>query len=86
MPVAKTGALSRRERDELKAFGAERGLRVYDDIKRLERDFPEALAAEITRAKAVGLQAWTEALAASDYSRFRDALARHVELRHAYIG
>jgi len=39
-----TGTLSRRERDELKAFGAERGLRVYDDIKRLERDFPEALA------------------------------------------
>src|SRR5919107_5935461 len=47
---------------------------------------PADLAAEITRAKAVGLQAWTEALAASDYSRFRDALARHVELRHAYVG
>jgi len=39
------GALSRRERDELKAFGAERGLRVYDDLKRLDRDFPEAMAA-----------------------------------------
>ena len=47
---------------------------------------PADLAAEITRAKAVGLQAWTEALAASDYSRFRDALARHIELRHAYVG
>jgi carboxypeptidase Taq len=47
---------------------------------------PADLAADITRAKAVGLQAWTEALAASDYSRFRDALARHVELRHAYVG
>ncbi len=34
--VPKTGALSRRERDELKAFGAERGLRVYDDLKKLE--------------------------------------------------
>ena len=34
----------------------------------------------------MGLQAWTEALAASDFSRFRDALARHVELRHAYVG
>ena len=33
-----------------------------------------------------GLQAWTEALAASDYSRFRDSLARHIELRHAYVG
>ncbi|MCS7315898.1 MAG: aspartate--tRNA ligase [Bryobacterales bacterium] len=37
------GALSRRERDELKAFGAERGLRVYDDLKRLEREFPQAM-------------------------------------------
>ncbi len=37
------GQLSRREREELKAFGSERGLRVYDDLKRLERDFPQAL-------------------------------------------
>jgi len=34
--VPKTGVLSRRERDELKAFGTERGLRVYDDLKKLE--------------------------------------------------
>jgi carboxypeptidase Taq len=47
---------------------------------------PADLAADITRAKAVGLQAWTEALAASDYARVRDALARHIELRHAYVG
>jgi aspartyl-tRNA synthetase len=33
--VPKTGTLSRKERDELKAFGTERGLRVYDDLKRL---------------------------------------------------
>jgi len=33
--VPKTGTLSRKERDELKAFGAERGLRVYDDLKRV---------------------------------------------------
>ncbi len=39
-----TGAPSRKERDELKAFGQERGLRVYDDAKRLERDFPEKMA------------------------------------------
>jgi aspartyl-tRNA synthetase len=39
-----TGPVSRRERDELKAFGQERGLRVYDDFKRLERDFPAAMA------------------------------------------
>ena len=39
-----TGAPSRKERDELKAFGQERGLRVYDDPKRLERDYPEKMA------------------------------------------
>jgi aspartyl-tRNA synthetase len=39
-----TGAPSRKERDELKAFGQERGLRVYDDVKRLERDYPYQMA------------------------------------------
>ncbi len=34
--VPKAGGLSRKERDDLKAYGAERGLRVYDDLKRLE--------------------------------------------------
>jgi aspartyl-tRNA synthetase len=38
------GAPSRKERDEFKAFGSERGLRVYDDSKRLDRDYPEAMA------------------------------------------
>jgi aspartyl-tRNA synthetase len=38
-----TGAPSRKERDELKAFGQERGLRVYDDAKRLERDYPDPM-------------------------------------------
>lgn len=42
--VPNVGQLSRRERDEIKAFGQERGLRVFDDIKRLERDYPEAVA------------------------------------------
>ncbi len=41
--IPAVGQLSRRERDEIKAFGQERGLRVYDDLKRLERDFPEKL-------------------------------------------
>jgi aspartyl-tRNA synthetase len=31
-----TGPLSRKERDELKAFGTERGLRVYDDLKKVD--------------------------------------------------
>ena len=42
--IPQTGPLSRRERDELKAFGVERGLRVYDDPKRLERDHPGPMA------------------------------------------
>ena len=42
--IPKTGPVSRKERDELKAFGLERGLRVFDDAKRLERDFPAAMA------------------------------------------
>jgi len=42
--IPKTGALSRKERDELKAFGTERGLRVFDDVKRLDRDFAEPMA------------------------------------------
>ncbi len=46
------GTLSRKERDEIKAAGQERGLRVYDDIKRLERDYPEPLALVRERAKA----------------------------------
>lgn len=43
--IPSTGSLSRKERDELKAFGEERGLRVYDDVKRLERDFPSEMTA-----------------------------------------
>lgn len=42
--IPKTGQLSRKERDELKAYGIERGLRVYDDAKRLDRDYPEPMA------------------------------------------
>jgi aspartyl-tRNA synthetase len=42
--IPNIGTASRKERDELKAFGQERGLRVYDDAKRLDRDFPEQMA------------------------------------------
>jgi aspartyl-tRNA synthetase len=42
--IPNTGPVSRKERDELKYYGQERGLRVYDDAKRLERDYPEAMA------------------------------------------
>jgi len=42
--IPSTGAPTRKERDEFKAFGQERGLRVYDDSRRLERDFPGPMA------------------------------------------
>jgi len=41
--IPSAGQISRKERDDLKAFGTERGLRVFDDAKRLERDFPEIM-------------------------------------------
>jgi carboxypeptidase Taq len=65
-----------------------------DDVRLVHwarRDFeksvrvPADLAAAITHAKATGLQAWQEALAADDFSRFQDALERHLELRHRYV-
>jgi aspartyl-tRNA synthetase len=42
--IPATGAPTRKERDEFKAFGQERGLRVYDDSKRLDRDFAGPMA------------------------------------------
>ena len=46
---------------------------------------PSELAAEMSHADALGQQAWQEARAASDFALFRDALARHVDLRHRYV-
>jgi aspartyl-tRNA synthetase len=50
--VPGAGAPSRKERDELKAFGQERGLRVFDDAKRMDRDFPEQMARVRQRCRA----------------------------------
>jgi aspartyl-tRNA synthetase len=50
--IPKVGQISRKERDELKAIGQERGLRVYDDPKRLDRDFPEQMNAVRARIAA----------------------------------
>jgi len=63
--IPATGPASRKERDELKAFGQERGLRVYDDFKRLERDYPAAMAQVRERCGAAEndlllLAAWAE--------------------------
>jgi aspartyl-tRNA synthetase len=41
--IPKVGAVSRSERDALKEFGKERGLRVFDDPKRLDRDYPDGM-------------------------------------------
>jgi carboxypeptidase Taq len=60
-------------------------------VRWVRRDFektvrvPAELAAEMSRAKATGQQAWEAARAADDFAPFRDALAHHVELRHRYI-
>ncbi|MBM3746399.1 MAG: aspartate--tRNA ligase [Acidobacteria bacterium] len=50
--IPKTGALSRSQRDELRAQGGKLGLRVYDDLKRLERDFAGPMAEVRARAGA----------------------------------
>jgi len=49
--IPKVGQLSRKERDEIKPFAQERGLRVYDDLKRLERDYPDQIAKVRERVK-----------------------------------
>ena len=46
------GTISRKERDEIKAFGQERGLRVFDDPKRLEKDYAGAMEKVRERASA----------------------------------
>jgi aspartyl-tRNA synthetase len=42
--VPGTGPLSRKERDDVKAFGQEKGLRVFDDPKRLDKEYPQQMA------------------------------------------
>ncbi|HXE14673.1 MAG TPA: aspartate--tRNA ligase [Bryobacteraceae bacterium] len=49
--IPKLGQLSRKERDEIKAFGQERGLRVFDDQKRLDRDYPAQMQQVRERVK-----------------------------------
>jgi carboxypeptidase Taq len=60
-------------------------------LRELRREFekavrvPTSLAAELSRAAALGQAAWQEARAAADFSRFRDALELQLELRHRYV-
>jgi carboxypeptidase Taq len=73
------------------AAGEDPDGRAARTVRWVRRDFekavrvPEELAADLSRAKALGQQAWEEARAAGDFGRFRDALAEHVELRHRYV-
>ncbi len=48
----KTGPLSRKERGELAEFGRERGLKVFDDLKALAKNYPEAIGAVMERTGA----------------------------------
>ena len=43
--IPNIGSLSRKERDDIKAVGQERGLRVFDDPKKLDKDYAERMAA-----------------------------------------
>jgi aspartyl-tRNA synthetase len=52
--VPQIGPLSRKERDEIKASGQERGLRVFDDLKRLDRDYASAMEKVRERVKPSG--------------------------------
>jgi carboxypeptidase Taq len=54
------------------------------DVEKAVR-VPTALAADISRAAALGQAAWGEARASGDYGVFRDALARQIELRLRYV-
>ena len=41
--IPKVGPITRSQSDLLRDFGKERGLRVFGDMKRLDKDFPEAM-------------------------------------------
>lgn len=41
--IPKTGTLTRSERDDLRKYGEERGLKVFDDVKRLDKAFPSEM-------------------------------------------
>jgi len=54
--IPKVGELSRKERDEIKPLlSAKAGAKVFEDFKRLEKNFPEA-AAKIRKDAAVGAE------------------------------
>jgi aspartyl-tRNA synthetase len=42
--IPQVGPITRSQSDTLRDFGKEKGLRVFGDMKRLDKDFPEAMA------------------------------------------
>ena len=55
--------------------------REWDRARRVPTD----LAGELAQANGVGVAAWDEAKAASDFSIFRPHLERQLELKHRYV-
>jgi len=43
--IPKVGPITRSQSDLLRDFGKEKGLRVFGDMKRLDKDFPDAMVA-----------------------------------------
>ena len=43
--IPKVGSITRSQSDLLRDFGKEKGLRVFGDMKRLDKDFPDAMVA-----------------------------------------
>ena len=58
---------------------------VRRDVEKAVR-VPADLAADMSRAAALGQRAWQDARGALDFGVFRDPLARQIELRHRYAG
>ena len=79
--------------DEAEAWaqGEDPGSDAVREIALLRRDHEKAvrvpgdLAVELATAGGLGEAKWLEARAADDFAKLRDALERHIELRHRYV-
>lgn len=75
--------------DELDGFDGDQIDRALIRLTKRERDravrVPAQLAAEMTHAAAVGVAAWDEAKAESDFPKFAPHLEHHLELVRRYI-
>jgi len=96
--IPNTGALTRSQRDELRASGGKLGLRIYEDLKRLERDFPGPMAevrarTGVTEEDLLVLAGWAgeppprrpEETVLAAYGQFRLAIAQMYNDRHGLL-